>query len=104
MIEFNKIAVELPGFKYPVVYVKELSVRQIREIQSMKFNDDIEMFLKSLSYCLVNEQGDKVITADYTVDHFSDDLPQRFITKLSTAFASLNSDDEDTAVEIAKNS
>lgn len=104
MIVFKKTEVALPGFKYPKVFVKELSVKQLREIQKKKFEDDIEMFLTSLSYCLVNEQGDRVITPEYTIDQFSEELPQSYINTLSEAFAKLNGADDEKALDLAKNS
>ncbi len=104
MIVFKKIEVEIPGFKYPKVFVKELSVMQLRQIQNKKFDDDIEMFLASLALCLVNEQGDKVITEDYTIDMFAEELPQSYVNTLSEAFAKLNGADEEQALDLAKNS
>lgn len=104
MIIFKKIEVEIPGFKYPKVFVKELSVRQLRDIQKKTFEDDIEMFLYSLSQCLVNEQGDKVINEDYTIDNFAEEFPQSYVNILSKAFADLNGAEDEKAMNLAKNS
>jgi len=104
MVLFKKIAVKIEGFKYPTVYIKELSVKQVREMSKQNFDNDIDSFLFGLSHCLINEQGDKVINADYTSEQLAEELPQSYMNKLADAFSKINSDDEETALELAKNS
>lgn len=105
-MDFKKVKVELAGFKYPVCYLREMSIRQLNELYKGQTEDksDLDLLLDSLKYTLVNEAGDKVITADYTVDDFADDVPQSSIFALSEAFTKLNGTDEEQAIDLAKNS
>lgn len=103
---FKKVKVELTGFKYPVVYLKEMSIKQLNELYKSQSKDDsdLDMLLASLKFTMVNEAGDYIITDAYTIDDFAGDVPQSYIFKLSEAFTELNGTDETTALELAKNS
>lgn len=105
-MEFRKVKVELTGFKYPVVYLREMSIRQLNELYKGQSEDksDLDMLLDSLKYTMVNEAGDNVITEKYTIDDFADEIPQSCIFALSDAFSELNGTDEEQRIEIAKNS
>jgi len=105
-MNFKKVKVELPGFKYPVVYLREMSIRQLNELYKNQKEDqsDLDLLLNSLTYTLVNEAGDKIITPDYSIEKFADEIPQSCIFTLSEAFSELNGTSEDKAIELAKNS
>ena len=102
-MEFKREKVELPGFKYPVVYVKELSILQLARMQGAKVDNQFDLFLKGIATSLVNEAGDKVITQEYTIDDFASEIPQSYVNALADAFAKLNGTDDDKALETAKN-
>lgn len=104
-MNFKKIKVELPGFKYPVVFVRELSIRQLNEVyKNQASGTELDLLLNSFKHTLVNEAGDKIINNDYTIDQFADEVPQSYLVKLSDAFAQLNGEDEAATMERAKNS
>lgn len=104
MVQFKKIKVSIPGFKYETVYVQELSLRQMNEINKATYESDFDMFLASLAVSLVNEAGDRIITNEYTIDDFADAIPQSYIGTLSDAFTELNGGTEEKELESAKKS
>ena len=100
---FKQIAVELPGFKYSKVFVKELSVLQLNKVYKQMGEDDtdIDLLLTTLKFSLVDEAGKCIISDDYTLDQFADEIPQSQIVTLSEAYAKLNADSD---LDIAKKS
>ena len=103
-MQFNKLKVDMPGFKYPFVFVQELSIKQVNEIQKKKFESDVDAFLGSLALCMINEAGDLIVTNDYTIDDFASDVPQSYVSRLADAFTALNSSDDEKDIETAKKS
>jgi hypothetical protein len=100
---FKKIKVNLPGFKYPVCYLRELSISQLNEAYKQEDGTDLDTVLFALKCGLLNEAGDKVFNAEYTVEEFADESPGTFILKLSDAFTKLNVMDDEKALKTAKN-
>ena len=101
---FKKIKVNLPGFKYPVCYLRELSINELNQTYKMNDVSDLDLMLFAIDCGLLNEAGDKVFNGEYTIDTFANEVGSSMINTLSDAFTELNTVDDEKALEIAKNS
>lgn len=99
---FKTLPVKLTGFKYENCQLRELSIKQLKDVPQDK--EPIELMFYAVECGLLNDKGDKVITSDYTIDDFIEDCPQSFIGILAEAFEQLNNPDDKQALEVAKNS
>lgn len=98
---FKQVSIELPGFKYPVCTLKELSIKQLRN--APKDGDDYALMLYAVECGLFNDAGDKVINEQFTIEQFEEIAPQSYIEVLAEAFTKLNAPSDQEALEIAKN-
>ena len=95
---FKTQKLELKGFKGGVFYLKELSISQTKEVSKCD-GDDLDTLLVALKHSLIDEDGKKVVTPEYTAENLCDDLPQSYLNKIADAYVKLNTFDE---IETAK--
>lgn len=99
---FKKLEVNLPGFKYETCFLRELSIKQLRDVP--KSDEPIDLMFYAVECGLLNDKGDKIINSEYTIDNFIEDCPQSYIGILADAFSELNTPDENQVLATAKNS
>lgn len=90
---FKTVSVKLDGFKGEKFYLKELSIRQANEVMACQ-GGDIDILLTALKYSLIDEDSNRVITPEYSVEQLADDLPQSYLNLLAEAYAELNKVDD----------
>lgn len=99
---FKTLPITLPGFKYEKCQLRELSIKQLKEVPES--GNAIDTMFYAVECGLLNDKGDKVITPDYPIEKFIEECPQSFIAILADAFEALNNPDDKQVLETAKNS
>lgn len=101
---FKTIEISLPDYKFEKVLIKELSIRQLSQVYKSQDQNEVDLLLTALSFALCDITGKRIITDDYTIDDFADELPQSYFARLADAYAQLNVSDEDKQLDLAKKS
>lgn len=90
---FNQVNITLPGYGKGEYILRELSVRQLREVMKVE-GDDLDVLLASLKYALRDKNGKCIVTDSYSIDDLADDLPQSYLNILAEKYAELADIDE----------